>query len=189
MSNKGDYSGLFASGSARKAMYRRWVYMVVAIVAAALIPMKPVFSFQTDRGIIYERSFSMDDRTFYVVQTELDTGKAHLVATMPVKGLRYCYLAMLWGSILCLLCFYPEWRVWVCVFFYPEWRVWVCVFTAVAAGMYYVLMAYYAVVIAEDYYATLYPNYMAILPAVVLQMMVLTRRNVIKQINDEVEPE
>lgn len=177
MSNKSDHSGLFASGSARKAMYRRWVYMAVAIVAAALLPMKPVFSFQTDKGIIYERSFSMDDRTFYVVQTELDTGKAHLVATMPVKGLRYCYLAMLWGSILCLLCFYPEWRVWGCVF------------TAVAAGMYYVLMAYYAVVIAEDYYATLYPNYMAILPAVVLQMMVLTRRNVIKQINDEVEPE
>ena len=158
-------------------MYRRWVYMAIAIVAAALMPLKSVFSFQTDRGIIYERSFSMDDRTFYVVQTELDTGKAHLVATMPVKGLHYCYLAMLYGSILCLLCFYPEWRVWVCVF------------TAVAAGMYYVLMAYYAVVIAEDYYATLYPNYMAILPAVVLQMMVLTRRNVIKLINDEVEPE
>ena len=161
----------------KKMMYRRWVYMAVAIAAAAVMPMKPVFSFQEDRGIIYVRSFSMDDQMFVVTQTELDTGIAHVTSTMPVKGLHYCYLAMLYGSILCLLCFYSEWRVWVCLL------------PAFAAGLYYVFMAVYAVHIAEDYFATLYPNYMAILPAVVLQMMVLTRQNVIKQLHDEAEPE
>lgn len=154
-----------------KAMVRRWLYMVVAIIAAALMPLKPVFSFQDDKGIIYVRSFSMTDKVFWVTQTELGTGIAHVTSSMPVKGLYYCYLAMLFGSILSLMCFFND-----------EWRAWICLLTAIAAGLYYVLMAIYAIRIADNFYATLYPNYMAILPAVVLQMMILTRQSVIHTI-------
>ena len=78
---------------------------------------------------------------------------------------------MLFGSILSLLCFFND-----------EWRAWICLLTAIAAGLYYVLMAIYAIRRADNFYATLYPNYMAILPAVVLQMMILTRQSVIHSI-------
>ena len=161
-----------------KAMCRRWLYMVIAIIAAALMPLKPVFSFQDDKGIIYVRSFSMTDKVFWVTQTEMGTGIAHVTNSMSVKGLHYCFLAMLFGSVLSLLCFFND-----------EWRAWICLLTAVAAGLYYVLMAVYAIRIADNFYATLYPNYMAILPAVVLQMMILTRQSVIHTIMSVTEEE
>ena len=112
-----------------KAMYRRWIYMAVAIIAAALMPLKPVFSFQDDKGIIFVRSFSMTETQLVVTQTELETGISHVKNTMSVRGLFYCYLAMLAGSVLTLLCFFND-----------EWRVWICTFTALVAGLYYVLM-------------------------------------------------
>ena len=161
-----------------KAMHRRWIYMAVAIIAAALMPLKPVFSFQDDRGIIFVRSFSMTETQLVVTQTELETGISHVKNTMSVRGLFYCYLAMLAGSVLTLLCFFND-----------EWRVWICTFTALVAGLYYVLMAHYAIVISDEYYATLYPNYMAFLPAIVLQMMVLVRRSCIKEMQDTAEEE
>ena len=40
------------------------------------------------------------------------------------------------------------------------------------------MMAIYAMKITDDFYATLYPTIMAILPAVVLQMMILVQQNV-----------
>ena len=48
------------------AMYRRWAYMLIAIAASAVMFLHPVFSFQQDKGIIYVRSFSMDQKRFYV---------------------------------------------------------------------------------------------------------------------------
>jgi len=42
-------------------------------------------------------------------------------------------------------------------------------------------MLFYAMQMSSDHYATLYPNIMAILPAIVCQLMVLTRQNIIHQ--------
>ena len=163
------------------AMFRRWAYMVVAIVAAGVLPMKPVFNFQEDKGIIYIRSFSMDKEMFYVTQTELSTGASEVVSTKSVAGLYYCARTMYYLCILCLLCFFSN-----------KWRMWICVITAVCAGAYYILMLYYAVTITDNFYTTLYPTYMALLPAVVLQMMILVRQNVLlaeKQWNEDEEKE
>lgn len=154
---------------ALRALYRRWAYMVLAVIASALLFTRPVFSFQEDRGIKYVRSFSMTDRYFFVTQTELDTNRSQTNATMSVRALYYCNLVMLWGTILCLLCFFDN-----------RWRVNIATVTAFVSGAYYVIMVYYALRIADDYYATLYPNIMAFLPAIVCQMMILTRRNVLQ---------
>lgn len=157
------------------AMYRRWAYMGIAIIASMVLSMRPVFSFQEDKGIKYVRSFSMTDTEFVVTQTELDTNASQITATMSVKGLHHCNKVMLWGAILCFLCFFSN-----------RWRVRIAIFTAFVAGAYYVLMVVYALRMADEHYATLYPNIMAILPAIVCQMMVLTRHNVLQsEIDDE----
>ena len=157
-----------------KAICRRWIYMIVAIVAAVVLTYRPVFNFQEDKGIIYVRSFVMDSRTVSVVQTELASGIPQVVATVSVKGLYYCNMAMIWGSVLCLLCFFNK-----------RWRTVIALLTAIIAGFYYVLMVFYAMRIADQQFATLYPNFMAIFPAIVCQMMILTRQNIIRSISEE----
>ena len=117
----------------------------------------------------------MTDTEFVVTQTELDTNASQITAAMSVKGLHHCNKVMLWGAILCFLCFFSN-----------RWRVRIAIFTAFVAGAYYVLMVVYALRMADEHYATLYPNIMAVLPAIVCQMMVLTRHNVLQsEIDDE----
>ena len=159
-----------------RAMYRRWAYMIIAILAAAALTTRPVFSFHEDKGIRYVRSFSMTQTQFYVTQTELDSHIPEITASMSVKGLYYCNKVMLWGAILCLLCFFSH-----------VWRIRIAILTAVAAGAYYAFMIYYALRMADLHYATLYPNAMALLPAIVCQMMVLTRHNVLRADIDSVD--
>ena len=177
MSEKRDYSAQAADAKERKDLYRRWLYMAIALIAVAIMPMKPVFSFQDDKGIIYVRSFSMTEKVFVVTQRELDTGLAHISGSMSVRGLFFCRLGMLLGCIACMLCFFND-----------EWRVWICTATALLAGLYYVLLVHYAIKISDKFYATLFPTIVAVLPAIVLQMMLLVRRNVLRSlINEEDE--
>ena len=150
--------------------------MAIAIAAAAFLQTRPVLNFNEDKGIIYIRSFSMDQKTFYVTQTTLSDHVPEVTATMSVAGLYWCNEAMLWGTVLCLLCFFRN-----------RWRILIATVTAVIAGLYYVLLVYYAIKMSDNHYATLYPNWMVIWPAIVCQMMVLTRQNVIKQIHDQAD--
>ena len=152
-------------------MYRRWIYMTIAIIASALLISQTVFSFKEDKGIIYIRSFSMDQTTFYVTQTELATGAEEITATMSVAGLYYCARTLMAVCLLCFLCFFSN-----------RWRMILAVLGAILAGVYYVLMIYYAVKITDFHYTTLYPNFWAVLPAIVLQMMVLTWQNVARYV-------
>ena len=154
-----------------KAMYRRWVYMAVAIIAALILLHHPVCNFLDDKGILYVRSFSMTQEEFVVTQTELATNISSTTATMSVKGLYYCIKAMIVGVILCFLCFFSD-----------KWRIIIAVVTAFIAGFYYVFLVYYISKIADLHYATVYPNFMAILPAVVCQMMLLVRKNIFDEI-------
>ena len=153
-----------------RAMYRRWAYMAVAILAAVILLHHPVCNFLDDKGIIYVRSFSMTQEEFVVTQTDLHTQVSNITAKMSVKGLYYCIEAMIAGTILCFLCFFSD-----------RWRIIIAVITAFIAGFYYVILVYYISKIAELHYATVYPNFMAILPAIVCQMMLLIRRNIYDQ--------
>ena len=157
-------------------LLRRWTYMIIAIVASLVLFTKPVLNFQDDKGIIYIRSFSMDEQTFYVTQTTLDNRVPEVTATMSIIGLYYCNKAMLWGCILCLLCFFSN-----------RWRIVLATTTAIISGFYYVILAYYAIKMSDNHYATLYPNFMVIWPAIVCQMMVLTRQNVVKSTLAEID--
>ena len=156
-------------------MLRQWLYMGIALVASILLFLQPVFNFQDDKGIIYVRSFSMDRTTVTVTQTELETGISHVKAIMPVRGFLYCQIGMLVGCILALLSYFND-----------EWRVWCCTLTAITAGVYYYVLIRYAIRLSDEFYATLYPNYMALLPAIVLQTMLLTRQNILRS-NQEAE--
>lgn len=157
-------------------LLRRWTYMIIAIAASVVLSMKPVLNFQDDKGIIYIRSFSMDEQMFYVTQTTLDNRVPEITATMSISGLYYCNKAMIWGSILCLLCFFSN-----------RWRIVLATGTAIISGLYYVVLAYYAIKMSDHHYATLYPNWMVIWPAIVCQMMVLTRQNVVKSTLAEID--
>lgn len=153
------------------AFYRRLSYMAIAIVASLLLFLHPVFNFQEDKGIIYVRSFSMDQKNFYVTQTDLKTGAAEITNTTSVKWFYYFNQAMLWGSILCFLCFFNN-----------PLRITIAYLTAMLSGSYYILVMYYAMMLSDLHYTTLYPNYMVILPGIVCAMMLLTSKNVIQTI-------
>ena len=169
-----------AEAKTRKiAMYRRWAYMAIAILAASLLSVSSPLSFLQDEGIIYIRSFEMNQKYFTVLQTELDSGVQEVAETMSVKGLYYCYLVMLLGSIGALLCVMS-----------PQTRLWLCVITIVGAGAYYVLLIYYSIRIADVHFATVGVSWGTFLPAIVLEMMVLTHRNVLKYghyLDEEIE--
>lgn len=149
------------------AMYRRWAYMVVAIIASLLISVSPTYSFMPDQGTFSVRSFSMTKTKVIVTQTLKDTGIKRVLATRSVAGIYVCFWAMLLGSITCFLMFYSS-RI----------RIYSCFFTIGAAGLYYVFLVYYALRISGEQYCTLAPTWTVILPAIVLEMMILVFRNV-----------
>ena len=72
------------------SMLRRWAYMLLAIGASALLFVAPPFHFQEDKGIIYVRSFSMDQTTFVVTQTEISTNMQQV--KLPLLALRNTWL-------------------------------------------------------------------------------------------------
>lgn len=159
----------------KEPLFRHLLFTFVAIVAVALLPSKPVFSFQSDKGIIYERSFSMDRHQFVVTQTDLATGAEHVTDTMSVNGLYYCYLGMLFGSIVCLFGFFSRKGIKICHF------------VIAVAGVYYGLAIFYALRMTDLHYATLFPTITIILPAIVIQMMLLARRNILRAPRNEKE--
>lgn len=167
---------VMTKGEENRAMYRRWIYMAVALVAAVVLLHQAPCSFLDDKGIIYVRSFSMTQEVFTVIQTNLQTNIGNETTTMSVIGLHYCIKAMIYGIILCFLCWFSD-----------RWRVAIAVLTAIIAGCYYVILVYYISKIADQYYATVYPNIVAILPAIVCQMMLLVRSNIINEVTADTE--
>ena len=153
----------------RFAMYRRLAYMAIALTAVCLMRVAPVFSFSTDKGIIYDRSFTMDLQEFQVIQTTLDTHIPQVWATMSVNGLYVVQQILFWAIIVCMLVFYPT-----------KVRWYLSLGIAAAGGVFYFLLIHYALRISDLQYATLAPTWVAFLPAVVIAMMILLNRNVSK---------
>lgn len=153
----------------RFAMYRRLAYMAIALTAVCLMRVAPVFSFSTDKGIIYDRSFTMDLHEFKVIQTTLDTNIPYVWETMSVNGLYVVQQILFWAIIVCMLVFYPT-----------KVRWYLSLGIAAAGGVFYFLLIHYALRISDLQYATLAPTWVAFLPAVVIAMMILLNRNVAK---------
>jgi len=159
-------------------MLRRWAYMAIAVVAAVLTTAEPVFSFHSDEGVIYTRSFEMDLKEFRVTQTLLNQTKVDLddkeslpeqqvKDTMSVAGLYVFQKIMFWACIACIFLFYPT-RV--------RWYMTLVIMGIVA--VFYALVIIYALRISDMHYATLAPTWVTFMPAIVLAMMVFLNRNV-----------
>ena len=157
---------------------KRLLFYVIAIFASVMLLYHPVFSFQEDKGIIYVRSFTMDMNNFCVIQTNISTGVSDIIDVMSVGGLYICAWVMLVLSALALLCFWDD-----------VWRMRLCVAAAFFAGAYYLLMIYYAIEITDEYYTTLYPNLYSLLPALVLQSMLVIRKNIARTLRLQYENE
>ena len=149
------------------AIIRRLIYMCVATFCAWLLLHHTVLSFQSDTGILYTRSFEMNNTLFLVTQTDLKSGAAEITAATSVKWLYYCNVAMLGGCALCFLTFFSK-----------RLRLLTALITAFIAGAYYAVLTYYALKLADLHYVTIYPNAYVILPAIVIQAMIMLRTNI-----------
>jgi hypothetical protein len=156
---------------------KRAIYMLVAIVASVLLLKTPALSFQGDKGIIYIRNYSMDQKMFYGTQTEIATGLEEVYATMSVKGLYYCSWMLVILTIACFLCS-----------FWSKWRCNICVGAIICASVFYALLIFYALRITDQYNATVYPNWAALLPAIVIQLMILVRKGTIQSVMEDISP-
>lgn len=149
-------------------------YMVAAVIASCLLVSHVPLSFQGDKGIIYMRDYTMGAKTFNVVQTDLETGVKEVTESMSVRSLHYCAWAIVITSIGCLLCVSE-----------PVIRTHLCLTAAILGGIYYLLLVYYAVRITDDYTATTYPNWAAILPFIVIHTMMAVRQETIRSLIED----
>lgn len=152
------------------AMYRRWAYMAVAIIATWMLSVAPPFVFKGDEGFIYNRSYSMDMHNVVrsskpLAETTPDTPREVMGS---IEGLYYVYKIMFWSIIACFLIFYPT-RI----------RWYLSLIVVLEAAVFYALYIHYVMNVADSD-VTLGPSWMVIFPAIVIAAMVLLNRNVAK---------
>ena len=152
-------------------VFLKWGRLVLAIVSSVLLLNKPVFNFIDEKGLENTRTYIMTTRTFEVHHIEMATGIDKLMGTMSVKGFFYGALAMLIGSVVCTI-FYS----------FHRFRILISTITAFMAGTYYVLMGYYAIRLSQKFFLILYPNWVAILPVVVLITMLSIRNSTVRKL-------
>lgn len=162
----------------RHRLLLKWGRLVLAIVSSILLLNKPVFNFIDEKGLENTRTYVMTTRTFEVHHIEMATGIDKLMWTMSVKGLFYGALAILIGCIGCTV-FYSLHRL----------RILISSITAFAAGTYYLIMMYYAIRLSQEFFLILYPNWVALLPVVVLVTMLWIRKDTVRRLIDAVQDE
>lgn len=159
-----------------KNSIKRFLYMLVAIVAT--IPMFHFvdLSFQSDKGIIYNRSYEMSQTQFRVIQTKLDNSETEVVAIMSLKWLYRSKWALLCGTVLCMLCFFSD-----------RWRITASLLTIGLCILYYIVLIAYAMKISDEQFPTLYPNLVTVCPVIVAQMMIMLRRSILQDLRHQDE--
>ena len=154
------------------AMYRRWAYMAVAMVATLLLSVAPPYRFKGDEGIIYDRSYSLNMhevvRTQVIQEHAKDdvTPEVMKVEVGSIEGLYYMYKVLFWSLIACFLLFYPT-----------KLRWYLSLVIVLEAAFFYILYIHY-VLNVSDSDVTLGPTWMVILPGIVIAMMIQLNRNV-----------
>ena len=148
----------------------RVAYMLIAIILTVSMFYAPILSFVGDTGVSKIRTCEMDQKSCQLIETQLDINKAEVKEALSTSGLRYVNWAILIGCIATFLCFWSG-----------SQRMMLALYTMIAVGVYYLLLVYYAVEIANTFYATMYPNIGVFIPLFIVQMMILTRRNILNQ--------
>ena len=152
-------------------LIRKWARLLLAIASSVILLTQPVFSFPDDIGIENTRTYVMTTRTFEVHHIEFATGMDKLAGSMSVKGLFYGALVILLGCVICTISYS-----------YHLVRILICSITAFLAGAYYVIMVYYAIRLSDNFYMILYPNWVALLPVVVLITMLSIRKETVNKL-------
>ena len=101
----------------------------------------------------------------------MKTGLDELVGAMSISGLFYGALAIMVGCFLCAL-LYESHRI----------RILISSITAFMAGAYYLLIGYYAIRLSQEFCLILYPNWVALLPAIVLVTMLWIRNSTVRKL-------
>ena len=162
----------------RHRLLLKWGRLVLAIVSSIILLNKPVFNFIDEKGIENTRTYVMTTRTFEVHHIEMATGIDKLMGTMSVKGFFYGALAILIGCVVCTV-FYS----------FHRFRILISTITAFAAGTYYMIMMYYAIRLSQEFFLILYPNWVALLPVVVLVTMLWIRKDTLRRLIDAKQDE
>ena len=152
-------------------MIRKWGRLVLAIVSSIILLNKPVFNFVDEKGIVSIKTYKITTRTFEMHYVNMTTGLDELVGTMSISGLFYGALTILIGCVACAL-LYESHRL----------RILSASITAFMAGAYYLLIGYYAIRLSQKFFLILYPNWVALLPAVVLITMLSIRNSTVRKL-------
>ena len=151
----------------------KWGRLVLAIVSSVLMLTQPVFNFLDEKGLENFRIYKMTPHRFEVHHIEMATGIDKLMGTMSVDGLFYSALAVLIGCVVCTV-FYSSHRL----------RILFSSITAFLAGAYYLIMVFYAIRLSQTFFLVLYPNWIAILPTVILITMLSIRKETVRKLLD-----
>ena len=155
----------------RNRMIRKWGRLVLAIVSSILLLSKPVFNFVDEKGLVSVKTYKITPRTFEMHYVNMTTGLDELVGAMSISGLFYGALAIMVGCFLCAL-LYESHRI----------RILISSITAFMAGAYYLLIGYYAIRLSQEFCLILYPNWVALLPAIVLVTMLWIRSSTVRKL-------
>jgi hypothetical protein len=175
---KENMAGKNKNKSKRNRLLLKWGRLVLAIVSSIILLNKPVFNFIDEKGIVSVKTYKITTRTFEMHHVDMKTGLDELVGAMSISGLFYGALAILIGCIVCTV-FYSLHR----------FRILICTITAFAAGTYYLIMMYYAIRLSQKFFLILYPNWVALLPVVVLVTMLWIRKDTVRRLIDAVQDE
>ena len=156
----------------------KWGRLVLAIVSSIILLNKPVFNFIDEKGIVSVKTYKITTRTFEMHYVNMTTGLDELVGAMSISGLFYGALAIMVGCFLCAL-LYESHRI----------RILISSITAFMAGAYYLLIGYYAIRLSQEFCLILYPNWVALLPVVVLVTMLWIRKDTLRRLIDAVQDE
>ena len=152
-------------------MIRKWGRLVLAIVSSIILLNKPVFNFVDEKGIVSIKTYKITTRTFEMHYVNMTTGLDELVGAMSISCLFYGALAILIGCVACAL-LYESHRL----------RILSASITAFMAGAYYLLIGYYAIRLSQKFFLILYPNWVALLPALVLVTMLSIRNETVRKL-------
>ncbi len=152
-------------------LVRKWGRLLLAIASAILLLNQPAFSFVDEPGLESNRIFTMTTRTFEMHHIEMATGIDHLIASTSVKGFFYGALIILLACVICTV-FYS----------FHRFRILMSSITAFLAGTYYLIMMYYAIRLSQDFFLILYPNFIALLPSVIIIIMLSIRKETVNRL-------
>ena len=164
--------------SKRNRFLLKWGRLVLAIVSSIILLNKPVFNFIEEKGIVSVRTYKITTRSFEMHYVDMKTGLDELVGAMSISGLFYGALAIMVGCFLCAL-LYESHRI----------RILISSITAFMAGAYYLLIGYYALRLSQEFCLILYPNWIALLPIVVLVTMLWIRKDTLRRLIDAKQDE